>query len=80
MFKDNLITEKKLWVLNKKKEMRLVGKRHLDPILLFSFGLKLNHVRVIPMWFKWLDQFKNNLNDFFLKSKDEVEIKKIKWK
>ena len=58
--------------------MRLVEKRHLDPILLFSFGLKLNNVRAIPMWFKWLDQFKNNLNEFKKNSKDEVEMKKEK--
>ena len=44
--------------------MRLMGKRHLDPTLLSSSGLKLNNVRAIPMWFKWLDQFKNNLNEF----------------
>ena len=58
--------------------MRLIGKRHLDPTLLSSSGLKLNNVRAIPMWFKWLDQFKNNLNEFKKNSKDEVEMKKEK--
>jgi len=60
--------------------MRLIRKRHFDPTLLSSSGSKLNYVRVISMWSKWVDQFKNNLNDFFKKSKDEIEKKKkIKW-
>jgi hypothetical protein len=49
MFKDNLISGKKTLRVKLKKKMRLIGKRYLDPTLLFSFGLKLNHVRVIPM-------------------------------